>query len=494
MKKIHPLLVLFPFFLLLSGSSQREESAGDPPSEDLKDALRELEKDPALKHGRIAFIARDLSEQEELASMNPELLLNPASTLKLLSTIGALEVLGEEHRYETVLGYEGRISKNTLVGDLILKGGGDPAFLSEEFPEHYGTPKELYTGMVEAMKEEGLDGVEGRLLADGTHFAHNTLSRGRIWEDMGNYYGAFPSGLSYRDNSFEIHFETPENAGQPTKIKELVPDPPLLEIENRVRSSNKDKDRAYMFGKPYDAHRIIEGTLPKGRDDYVIEGAMPSPPRVAAYEAAQVFGDRGFKVREGVGTFRFENKSREPLDGTFDTIASPPLKEIVHVTNRESKNLFAEHLLLSIGKGLADTSQPRAAGEALLDRIEEWGIDTKGIRIEDGSGLAPTNRLHAAFLVDLLDRAWSSSYRDILLNSLPVAGKSNSMRRVGKGTKLEGRLKAKSGYMTGVRAYAGYLEKAEGGPVAFAFIVNDHTCSSSEIRKKMEKVMVAMAG
>ncbi len=494
MKRI-PLLFLPLLFLpacqQVNGEVQEDENE-EGSKEKVQKAIRTLAQDPALEKGRFVFLARNIKNGDRIAAHRSKEGIVPASTQKLVTTIGALRILGKEKRFRTVFGYRGNIEEGRLKGDLIIRGGGDPAFLSKEFPGHYGASKELFDRWVQACKQAGIEQVEGRILVNATYFPSNTLSRGRIWEDMGNYFGAFPSGMNIMDNTFELRFKTPRATGEKTRIIERNPKTPWLKIENQVRTSDVQKDRAYIFGKPYDTHRIVEGTLPSGRSSYSIEGAMPDPALTTAWMVQQHFEEQGISIRKGFNTFRREGIEEHRMSVELDTIHSPSVEAIVERTNQESKNLFAETLLLEMAKKLGATAKPEPAGKALLKRIGKWGVDTKGLRLADGSGLAPTNRINPAFLVECLSKAWKGSHREAIKNSLPVAGKEGTMSYIGGGTAAEGRVWAKSGYMKGILGYAGYVKGKGGAWKAFALIANDFEGSAAEMRKKMEPVLVSM--
>ena len=487
-----PLILLFLPSCQEANGGSAEDPEGGNNEEPLQQAVEELANDPSLKKGRVSFLARELNRGSEEAAHRPEEGIVPASTQKLVTTISALNVLGPEHRFRTVLGYQGKIEGSVLKGDLIVRGGGDPAFLSEEFPEHYGTAKTLFDQWLQACKQAGIEKIKGRLLIDARYFPYNTLSRGRIWEDMGNYFAAFPSGMNIMDNAFELRFRTQEEPGKKTQIIDRKPKTPWLEIDNRVKSSELQKDEAYIFGKPYDTERIVEGSLPAGRSSYSIEGAMPDPARTTAWMIHERFEKKGVDIENGFSSYRREEIREGALEKALDTIYSPRSKEIVERTNFESKNLFAETLLLETAKTLGAKAKPLPAGKAVLEQIEKLGVDAEGIRLADGSGLAPTNRLTASFLVALLEKAWKGEHRLIIRNSLPVAGKSGTMSYIGAATAAEGRIWAKSGYMEGVLGYAGYAKDKDGVWKAFALIANDHTGSASSMRRKMEPILVNM--
>lgn len=495
--------VLNGFLLLLILSMHGCENANGRPKKEpdrganasgkaIQKALGRLLDDPVLERGRFAFLVTDPDREEPLVAHRAQERMVPASTQKLITTIASLHLLGEKHRFKTFIAYRGKIENGTLKGDLIIRGGGDPAFLSEEFPKHYGSPDKVFQKIAKACRAKGIEEVRGGLLVDGSYFPRNSLSRGRIWEDMGNYFGAFPSGMNIMDNSFELVFRTPEKPDQAASIHTRVPDIPWLDIQNRVRSSRVKKDRAYIYGKPYDTSRIVEGTLPKGRSAYSIEGSIPDPARVTAWMAHRALKKNGISISSGFSTFRLEGEEKAPSEEAFDSISSPPMQKIVHKTNRKSKNLFAECLLLETGRGDDGARKPRQAASALMKELDAWGIDTAGIMMDDGSGLAPTNRLSVTALVQMLEKAWEGEHRSAIKSSLPVAGERGTMRYMGNGTSAEGNVWAKSGSMRGVRAYAGYAKAPDGGMRTFAMIANDYACEGSKMREKLEPLLASL--
>ena len=127
--------------------------------------------------------------------------------LSLLTSAAALELLGPGYCFKTQLGYTGNLNKSTglLTGDIVIKGGGDPALGSQYFKDHY---RNFLTDWITTIKKLGIKKIEGRIIADDTRYDNQPVPPKWIWEDIGNYYGAGTYGLSVFDNMFEIHFRT----------------------------------------------------------------------------------------------------------------------------------------------------------------------------------------------------------------------------------------------------------------------------------------------
>jgi serine-type D-Ala-D-Ala carboxypeptidase/endopeptidase (penicillin-binding protein 4) len=122
-------------------------------------------------------------------------------------------------------------------------------------------------------------------------------------------------------------------------------------------------------------------------------------------------------------------------------------------------------------------------------------LNTDGLFMEDGSGLSHFDAVSA----EQFTKALAIMHKENLVfndfyNSLPVAGRSGSIANICKGTEAEGNLCAKSGYMNRVRSYVGYVKNKKGELLAFAFLINNYTESSASIKRKIEKLLVALAG
>jgi D-alanyl-D-alanine carboxypeptidase/D-alanyl-D-alanine-endopeptidase (penicillin-binding protein 4) len=183
---------------------------------------------------------------------------------------------------------------------------------------------------------------------------------------------------------------------------------------------------------------------------------------------------------------------KERKYNVIDSLVSPPLSKIVYFTNIKSSNLYAESLLklnsLIVSKQ-GNLSDGLKTTEQFLKNI---GINTEGLKITDGSGLSPMNKITGLQQVQLLNYMNKQSSSQSFINSLPVAGKSGSIASMFKGTNAEGNLRAKSGYINGVRSYCGYYTNKNNELHSFSFIVNNYDLSAGEMKRKMEQIMIKL--
>ena len=158
-----------------------------------------------------------------------------------------------------------------------------------------------------------------------------------------------------------------------------------------------------------------------------------------------------------------------------------------------SVNLFAEALAYRLAVKGGEKGSAEDAVEVMEAYWKNQGVNTRGMSIKDGSGLSPNNSLSTYQLAFILRKAALASYSDDFIESLPLAGKSGSLSSMLRGTTAEGRLRAKSGFIAGVRGYAGIVDTVNGKKLAFAMISNNYACSAGQMRRKLETLMVSLA-
>tara|TARA_R110001583_G_scaffold11547_2_gene51974 strand:- start:23683 stop:25110 length:1428 start_codon:yes stop_codon:yes gene_type:complete len=432
-----------------------------------------------FRSASIGIEIRDLKTGELLAASDSEKSLTPASTQKLITTATALEILGSDFQFKTDVYITGRIDKyGNLMGNLIIRGFGDPTLGSKYFPKNNRFISTVYA----ELKKLGIRQINGKLIVDRSYY-QSTIPRTWIWEDIGNYYGAVPHPLSYRDNTYTLHFDS-KGAGQLTQIRRISSKQEDLKVSNKVMSSTINKDQAYIFGGNTSTHRIVEGTIPQNRSDFKVKGAVSKPEMVLLSDLRKVLEAGGIPVKEHV----FKTKTQK----TLIQFNSPPLSDIVALTNQKSINLFADHLLFQIGIKQKKEGSWQTGIDAIKEFWQSQGIDSKSLLLHDGSGLSHFNAISAHTLNQILVHMNKSVNSVAFLNSLPIAGKNGTLKNFGKNSLLAGTFKAKSGSMTAVRSYSGVLTKPNGQQLAISLIVNNYTCTSIQLYHKVKAMLVEL--
>jgi serine-type D-Ala-D-Ala carboxypeptidase/endopeptidase (penicillin-binding protein 4) len=445
----------------------------------------EWRSDPLLRHASISYCVRDASTGKILAEQNSQVSLVPASTLKVMTTSAALAILGKNFRFETRLVHTGTFDKEKGIidGDLFIMGGGDPTLHSENFsrntdPDTYKWAKILF--------EKGIREIHGDVIGDASAFPRR-IPDNWIWGDISNYYGTAPCALSMRDNKFSVIFSISNKTR--ADISYIEPDykERKIRISSEVRPGGTT-DEAYLYGDPFSFSREIRGTIPAGKSQYTVEGSLPDPALLCAEYMIESLERAGIKCT-GKALSVYNKTDEATKKQLLHLHFSPTLDRIIYYTNLKSVNLYAESMVLALGKG--------SSQQGLIRIKRYWkdrGLDSLGINLSDGSGLSRSNSMTTAFQTQLLSKIYNDTLLYKTINgSLPVAGVHGSMTSIGKGTLLENNMRAKTGYITRARAYCGYVKTRGGKDLSFSVIFNNYDCTAKEAREKITTLMKEIA-
>lgn len=455
-------------------------------------ALTTLEQDPEMKHASISFCAIDMRNNSIYAQRNAEKSLAPASSMKVITTGAALATLGPDYTFNTYLEYSGSISGGTLRGNLYLRGTGDPSLASpimEGVLDRAGFMQKL----VAAVQKAGIQRVEGTVIGDGSYFDDQVVVPTWQWGDVGNHYGAGVSGLNYYDNLYYIYFDRTNTFGAIPKVDHTDPTIPGLNIDNRVtQADSRTGDNAYVFSAPFGQQAIIRGTIPKGSGLFDIKGATPDPTLLCAHELRTALTNKGITVAKIATTQR--QFQRQESRRILLTHRSPKLSAICKHTNEDSRNMYCEALLKAMGakvKGAGTTDNGIAV---VMDLWRARGLTLDGFFMKDGCGLSARNGVSAKTFAAIMRKMYldKASFGDFY-NQLAIAGRSGTLRNVGRNSLAENNVRAKSGSMNRIRSYTGYVTTKSGKLLSFSILVNNYSCSGYRMRKKLETLLIAMA-
>jgi D-alanyl-D-alanine carboxypeptidase/D-alanyl-D-alanine-endopeptidase (penicillin-binding protein 4) len=450
-----------------------------------------------------SFLAKEIHSGEILYAYDTDRMLPPASVLKIVTTATALELLGAEHRFSTTLEYDGVIAGNVLKGNVYIKGSGDPTLGSSHFASdrnNYTPDQNVFIPQwIDALRKKGIREITGSVIADESIFDSEGVSMKWMYEDMGSYYGAGCYGLSVFDNLYKLYMRTGSAGGKP-EIVSCVPDIPSLHFHNYLISGSVKTDSFYITGAPFANERYLYGVLPANENNIALRGDIPDPPLFLAQYVYRRLQEAGIAINGKATCFRLlreANNAPRKERMTLATTYSPTLREIVRITNGRSHNLYAEALLKTLG-GKYKT-QPgeviSSTGKGVRTVCAYWekkGLDTSSLWMFDGCGLALSNKVTASFICNLLIyMATKSEQSDTFIASLPRAGMEGTVAGILKGSALQGKTLLKSGGMSRVRTYAGFITKGN-KQYAVALFTYNYSCTMQEITKEIEKLLLAL--
>ncbi|HCW14572.1 MAG TPA: D-alanyl-D-alanine carboxypeptidase/D-alanyl-D-alanine-endopeptidase [Parabacteroides merdae] len=451
---------------------------------------------PYMRGASFSLVVKDVQEGRTVYSYDTDRLQSPASVLKTVATATALEILGEDYRYPTTLEYDGILENGTLEGNLYIKGSGDPSLGSSHFAP--GQNKFLST-WIAALQKAGIKHITGSVISDESIFDTEGVSIKWLREDMGNYYAPGSYGISIFDNMYKLSLQTGAAGTRPV-LKGTEPDIPFIRFKNYLKAAPVSSDSAYIIGAPLDDVRYLYGVLPANREAYVLKGDIPDPALYLARYLTDQLQQKGIRVDGSPSCYRIEveeNRWKKGERKEIVTTYSPTLREIASVCNHVSHNLYADALVKTVGLQYKPRRNEMISSfgrgvQVVKEYWEKKGLDVFPLRMNDGSGLAPADKVSAGFMGELLVyMATESAVSDAFIASLPQAGIEGSVRNFLKGSKLQGKARLKSGGITGVRSYAGYITK-DGKTYAVAVFSNNYSCPMSRMTRALEKLLLQL--
>ncbi|MHA6494428.1 D-alanyl-D-alanine carboxypeptidase/D-alanyl-D-alanine endopeptidase [Pseudomonas borbori] len=410
----------------------------------------------------ISVVTLPLNARGNGTVFNADVSVNPASTMKLVTTYAALELLGPTHQWKTEFYADGPLKDGVLNGNLFLKGGGDPKLNMEK----------LWL-LLRDLRANGVRQVSGDLVLDRSHFNQPALPT--FNDDGGDANKPFlvkPDSLLV--NLKALRFIARTEGG---KVQVAI-EPPIadIRIDNRVKALPAAKcpgwpDVRYNPVTEFDGTTVIvTGKLAEGCSSQTYLSLLDHP-SYAAGAIRAIWQELGGSI---IGADRLAEvpKDARLLARTF----SPDLSEIIRDINKYSNNTMARQLFLSIGaqfRNETDADDAIAAQRVIRSWLARKNIIAPHLVMENGSGLSRAERVSANELAKMLQAAWKSPYAAEFMSSLPLVGMDGTMRKRLRNTPLLGEARIKTGTLNNVRAIAGYSRDSNGNSWAVVAILND---------------------
>ncbi len=378
----------------------------------------------------------------------------PASTMKLVTAAAALELLGPQHAFVTELWIRGEVRDGTLHGDVIVVGGGDPAPSSRRFPDD---PLAELRPWVQALKDHGIERIAGDLVADSGYLAGPQRLEGWPQDQLHRWYCAPSGALNLNDNCVDLQIAS---SGDGVAVH-LVPANPLFTVENSIRPTPDRDQHLYSVDRAIDSWTIrLGGRFLVGggiRTEWI---TVPEPARAFLGAWRTLLRSSGIAV-EGELRVELRGEGARAVARIEHRVV-----DVLPVLLKDSQNLYGDCLLRVTDRETGGDGSYRSAGEtAMRYLISRTGGE--GAVVRDGSGLSREDRLRCVDLVRLLRHADEATWGEVLWESLAVAGVDGTLSKRFRSGPLRGRLRGKTGHISGVSALAGGWESVQ-GPVRFA--------------------------
>jgi D-alanyl-D-alanine carboxypeptidase/D-alanyl-D-alanine-endopeptidase (penicillin-binding protein 4) len=447
---------------------------------------------PALAHGIWGVTVRSMRTHETLYARNGEKLLMPASTMKIVTLAAAAARLGWEFTYRTTLSAAGAIEEGTLRGDLVVVGSGDPGIGTID-----GTAAQVFGSWAQRLTQLGVRTIAGRIIGDDNAFEDLELGFGWSWDDLAEDYAAGVSALQYNENAVRVTVG-PGPAEHDSAAVVVEPPGAGIEIVNAIRTAAREASTSIAARRlPGHQRLALEGIIAAGATPSVLTVSVDNPTLFFVQALRRALIAQGIDVRgEAVDIDDLPPGTAPARRMEIVVHRSPPLSMLAVRLMKASQNQYAETFL----KTIATADQPDVPATALAGRLAaqkifaSWGIDEGSLIQRDGSGLSRYDYVTADALATILTHLYEDEKsREPFIASLPVAGEDGTLGGRMKGTSAGENARAKTGSMSNVRALAGYVNAADGEPLAFAILANNFDSPPRLINDATDAIVVRLA-
>jgi len=487
--------ILFIILCTVSASgqtypTQQFEKPGKFYNHDFWQQVDDIFNDPNFVGANWGVVIRSLETGEYLYKRNENKLFMPASSLKLFTTISGLEILGKDYRFKTNVYLNGTLDGSILQGDIIVQGFGDPT-ISDRF--YNGDLFYVFNQWADSLTKLGIDEINGNLIGDDDAFDDNGLGPGWAWDDESFWYSAPTGALSFSDNCVGISVRPSQN-GLPAMIS-VLPESKYVTILNKVNTVEPNIESDLNVYRERGTNIItVYGRISENSEEKKLYATINNPTQFMMVVLKDVLQQKGIKV-----TGYAADIDEELIDPDYTgmvkllTYYSPQLSEILKVINKNSHNFYAEQLLKVIGFEKEGFGSIENGIRVIKNFFGDIGINPEMMIMVDGSGLSRLNLITPNQMTDLLTYIFNKDNFKVFYESLPVAGVDGTLGRRMRKSKAENNVRAKTGYISGVRSLCGYVYSADNEPLTFSIFVNNYIVPSALADNLQDLVCLRLA-
>lgn len=421
----------------------------------------------------LSLYVHEIGRDEPLLSVAADIPRNPASSLKLLTTLVALEELGPAYTWRTEAYTRGQLGGGRLAGDLHLKGYGDPYLVLENFWR-----------LLRGLRQQGLQSIDGDLVLDQSHFAAEDEDPADFDGRPNRAYNVLPRALLVNFQAVHLRF-LPGAEGL-----RVVADPPVP-LENRIRLMS-DRCRGWADGwamrvrgeKGGGARLVFDGKYQADCGERELFRVFDDGPGYVHGVFNALWREQGGTIAGGV------REDAVPADAQpFYTWYSPPLADVIRSINKYSNNVMTRQLLLTLGAERHGAPGTTEKGARVVHAwLERQGMNFPELVLDNGAGLSREARISARHLAQVLLAAYRSAYMPEYISALPVSALDGTLKNRFGGT-LAGRLHLKTGSLNGVRSLAGYMLNAAGRRVIVVYLHN-HPRANTDAAEAVQRELL----
>lgn len=416
-----------------------------------------------------------LEDETILYQKNEQCRLIPASGIKVFVAAAALDMLGKDFCFKTLI--TGELKDSTLK-ECSLIASGDPSLNSLDLQ-----------ALVSQLKHADVLKIEGDLVVDLSIFDSISMGPGWMWDEEPAFWCSPMGALNLDHNCAKVIVSPALNAGSPCLVS-LGIESKHIQLESSAETVKKVSTLNAFCKESKEDQSIfkVEGTLALNSVPKSFRLPVKAPERYAAEIFKSLLKESGIQFN-GELKYLLTQGKKKPVIAIHSSV---PLKELIQTMFKESDNLFADSLFKKLGSlkyGLPGTWEKGrfAVRDFLIKRV---GLDWEEMEVVDGSGLSRYNLLSPYQMAYFLYWISQTPYAIDFQTALSVGGLDGTLKRRMQSPVLKGNVRAKTGTMQGVSTLSGYLITEENETIAFAIFINNYVKKAKEIRLKIEDVIL----
>jgi len=458
------LRILFILFVMLVASTpatawrQRQHNYSRYKIKDGINKILEHSLKGKLAHANIGIVVQSMKNGRILYQQNAHHLFTPASVLKLLTAVAALDYLKPDYVFHTQLLSKGKILNHQLQGNLTVKFSGDPELTKQDIHN-----------LFYQLRKKGVRKITGRVFIDNFDYGSVPYPPGWIWDDLSYSFAAPLNTIIIGRNYFVLHL-IPKRKRRRPALKSNLPDGVATFSNSLIMVKSLNANCPISIYSSLNNHYKISGCFYRKwktqSRKLAIRNIIPYTKKLIQLELKKNKIHYTGKIKIS----RASKGSRVLVQHD-----SPPLSDIIKQMLKDSDNLTTNAVFKRLGKTYYRSrgtwqNSLRALKQLLSKSV---GIDFTSNLVNDGAGLSRYNLLTPMQLSKVLNYAYHKKHiRPALMVALPIAGIDGTMQYRLQSEGRGRRILAKTGTMTGVTSLAGYVKSKHNGTVSFVIMIN----------------------
>jgi D-alanyl-D-alanine carboxypeptidase/D-alanyl-D-alanine-endopeptidase (penicillin-binding protein 4) len=406
--------------------------------------------------------------------------LNPASVIKLITTASSLAIMGPGYRWSTDVYHTGTIDRQTLNGNLIFRGNGDP----------YLTPERFWR-LLNSVSIFGIKAISGDVIIDDSYFQPEKINYAAFDEQPYRTYNVGPNAVLVGFQATEFHFAVDNNGSKPQVKITPFPESPKLHINNRIQLVN---GRCGAWQKRLSLDTQLEqgllqvnfsGRYSRSCDKRILYRRVTQAQNHFQHFFLPLWQQLGGTITGNIV------RGKKPADAAL--VYQQPsisLAEAVRYINKFSNNVMTRQVLLSLG---AYKYGPPGTTEKGIAAVKAWladhDLDDPALQLDNGAGLSRDTRVSAVLLGRLLHHVFQQAYMPEFIASLPVSGYDGTMAHRFKQEPLVGHAHIKTGLLDFVQTMAGYVTTASGKRYVVVLLHNHPRAHTKAAERLQDEVI-----